>query len=105
MYDTVTGKWVDNITCKVCRMRHPAEWSCQHAKMVADRDRSPPKADEPIDLELLLSAVLAGFQQNHRLSHESADEQVLNHEGLHEPLKEWLRTFSKLWDLTQQTEN
>ena len=104
MYDSTTGKMLDNITCKRCRHRHPAEWSCEKAALIAEADR-PPKGPDKVDVALLLSAALRGFQQNHHLSYESADEQVLNHEDLHEPLKEWLRAFSTLWDMNQITEN
>lgn len=31
----VDGKWLDNITCKRCRRRHPAEISCARAKEIA----------------------------------------------------------------------
>lgn len=32
----VNGKWFENITCKKCRNRHPAELSCEESKKIAD---------------------------------------------------------------------
>jgi hypothetical protein len=57
----------------------------------------------PVDVVLLLSAALCGWQKNNGLPQESADEQLCNRKELTENQKEWLRAFCNLWD--QQTEN
>lgn len=31
------SKWVDNVSCKRCRKRHPALWSCEKAAEMAAR--------------------------------------------------------------------
>jgi hypothetical protein len=38
------GVWHDNVRCPVCRYRHPAAWSCEHAAAVAAmyRPKEPP---------------------------------------------------------------
>jgi len=40
MIDPATGAWLYNVTCKRCRHRHPAEWSCMRAAIVAAQARA-----------------------------------------------------------------
>lgn len=35
----VNGVWIDNITCPRCRRRHPAELSCDSARLSAESTR------------------------------------------------------------------
>lgn len=35
----IFGKWKDNITCKRCRYRHPADVTCKLAREVAHANR------------------------------------------------------------------
>ena len=56
----VDGKWLDNITCKKCRMRHPAEVTCVRAALIAAESAAERgtlfdmslKMAEPIDMVL-----------------------------------------------------
>lgn len=40
MIDPRTGQQVMNISCRGCRQRHPAEWSCGFAAGIAQRERA-----------------------------------------------------------------
>jgi hypothetical protein len=102
MLDPKTGNWLPNFYCRSCRFRHPIEWTCEKSQEVSAQQSAT--LSKMVDVELLLSAVLSGWQQNHSLPPQSADEQI-SRKGLAILQKEWLHTFSKLWDLTQQTEN
>lgn len=35
MQDPITKEWVENVTCKQCRHRHPEAWSCAYATAIA----------------------------------------------------------------------
>ena len=45
----ISGVWKDNISCKLCRFRHPAELTCGQAKSIA-RQQSPKL--NPVEVEL-----------------------------------------------------
>lgn len=42
MLDPKTGEWLENITCRKCRRRHPEQWSCQTAMDIASAQRKLP---------------------------------------------------------------
>lgn len=52
----VEGKWLDNVTCKRCRMRHPAELTCTRAQMIAQAARIEPPL-EPDDFEVAMDCI------------------------------------------------
>jgi len=46
----VNGKWLENISCKTCRYRHPAELSCSEAADIAQAERNKARNTyEPAD--------------------------------------------------------
>lgn len=57
----IDGVWVDNITCKRCRRRHPASVTCEVAREVAATGSSTAAAEDVLAEERELAYTNALF--------------------------------------------
>jgi len=75
MLDPITKQWRANISCRRCRYRHPAEWSCAVAAAHAADQRADrgdvPNGVEPAPMTLtnseLQTAIDYAVEQSRRL--------------------------------------
>jgi hypothetical protein len=64
----INGEWKDNITCPICKFRHPSELSCKEAESVALEAKIERETtiEPPVNYEVYLGdGVYADFDGYH----------------------------------------
>jgi len=108
MIDPESGRWLPNVTCSLCKHRHPAEWTCSQSKAFAIEMMTRTaviEEQEDSGLETLLSAVLQAWLKNQDLPQQCAEELYNDrYVRMTKDQRNWLFHYIMLWDTTQRTE-